>query len=174
MQQLEPGMKKLTGSKLEKEYLKAIYCSPDYLTHMQSISCKMLDWMNHKLESILWGEISITSAMMMIPPLLAESKEELKSLLMKVKEERAGLKFNFEKTKIMGSGLITSWQKVETVTDCLFLSSKITVDGDCSPQIKRSLLLGRKSMANLDSLLKSRDFADKGPCYGFSSCHAWM
>ena len=106
--------------------------------------------------------------------LMAESKEELKSLLMKVKEERAGLKFNFEKTKIMGSGLITSWQKVETVTDCLFLSSKITVDGDCSPQIKRSLLLGRKSMANLDSLLKSRDFADKGPCYGFSSCHVWM
>ena len=111
--------------------------------------------------------------------LMAESKEELiKTLLMKVKEEKAGIKLNIQKTKIMGSGPITSWQKewekVETVTDCLFLGSKITVDGDCSPQIKRCLLLGRKSTANLDSLLKCRDFADKGPCYDFSSCHVWM
>ena len=111
--------------------------------------------------------------------LMAESKEELiKNLLMKVKEEEAGLKLNIQKTKIMGSGPITSWQKewekVETVTGFLFLGSKITVDGDCSPQIKRCLLPGRKSIANLDSLLKSRDFADKGPCYGFSSCHVWM
>ena len=94
--------------------------------------------------------------------LMAESKEELKSLLMKVKEEneKAGLKLNIQKTKIMASGPITSWQikggKVETVKDFLFLGSKITVDGDCSHEIRRCLLLGRKAMTNLDSILKSR------------------
>ena len=99
--------------------------------------------------------------------LVAESKEELKSLLMKVKEnsEKAGLKLNIQKTKIMISNPITSWE--------------ITVDGDCSYEIKRCLLLGRKAMTNLDSILKSRDinFADKGPSsqsYGFSSSHVWM
>ena len=95
--------------------------------------------------------------------LMAESKDELKSLLMKVKEERekAGLKLNVQKTKIMASGPITSWQiegrKVATVTDFIFLGSQITVDGDCSHKIKRCLLLGRKAMTNLDSILKSRD-----------------
>ena len=95
--------------------------------------------------------------------LMTESKEELKSLLMKVKEERekVGLKLNIQKTKIMASGLITSWQidgeTVETVPDFIFLGSKITVDGDCSHEIKKRLLLGRKVMANLDSILKSRD-----------------
>jgi len=95
--------------------------------------------------------------------LMAESEEELKSLLMKVKEERerAGLKLNIKKTNIMASGPITSWQiegeKVEVVTDFLFLGSKITVDGDCSHEIRRHLLLGRKAMTNLDSVLKSRD-----------------
>ena len=95
--------------------------------------------------------------------LTAESKEELKSLLMKVKEksEKTGLKLNIQKTKIMASGLITSWQidgeTMETVRDFLFLSSKITADGDCSHEIKRRLLLGRKAMTNLDSILKSRD-----------------
>ena len=94
---------------------------------------------------------------------MAESKEELKSLLMKVKEEseKAGLKLNVQKTKIMASGPITSWQiegrKVATVTDFIFLGSQITVDGDCSHKIKRCLLLGRKAMTNLDSILKSRD-----------------
>ena len=95
--------------------------------------------------------------------LTAESKEELKSLLMKVKEdsEKAGLKLNSQKMKIIGSGPITSWQidgeTVETVTACIFGGSKITADGDCSHEIKRHLLLGRKAMTNLDSILKSRD-----------------
>ena len=94
---------------------------------------------------------------------MAESEEELKSLLMKVKEEsgKVGLKLKIQKTKIIASGPITSWQidgeTVEIVTDFIFLGSKITVDGDCSHEIKRRLLLGRKVMTNLDSILKSRD-----------------
>ena len=94
--------------------------------------------------------------------LMAESKEELKSLLMKVKEEseEVGLKLNIQKTEIMASDPITSWQidgeTMETVTDFIFLCSKITADGDCSHEIKRHLLLGRKVMTNLDSILKSR------------------
>ena len=94
---------------------------------------------------------------------MAESEEELKSLLMKVKEEseKVGLKLNIQKTKIMASGPITSWQivgeTVETVVDFIFLGSKITADGDCSHEIKRRLLLGRKVMTNLDSISKSRD-----------------
>ena len=96
---------------------------------------------------------------------MAENKQELKSLLMEVKEEyeKAGLKFKIQKIKIMASGLITSWQidaeTIETVTDFIFLGSKITADGDCSHEIKRRLLLGRKTMTNLDSILKSRDIA---------------
>ena len=95
--------------------------------------------------------------------LMEESEEEVKSLLMKVKEEseKVGLKLNIQKTNIMASGPITSWQingeTVETVTDFIFLGSKITADGDCSHEIKRCLLLGRKAMTNLDSILKSRD-----------------
>ena len=91
---------------------------------------------------------------------MAESEEELKSLLMKVKEEseKVGLKLHIQKTKIMASGPITSWQiDGETVSDFIFLDSKITADGDCSHEIKRCLLLGRKVMTNLDSILKSRD-----------------
>ena len=95
--------------------------------------------------------------------LMAESKEELKSLLMKMKEEseKVALKLNIQKTKIMASGPITSWQidreTMKTVTDFIFLGSKITADGDCSHEIKRRLLLGRKAMTNIDSILKSRD-----------------
>ena len=94
---------------------------------------------------------------------MAESEEELKSLLMKVKEEseKAGLKLNIQKKKIMSSGPITSWQidgeTIETMTDFIFLGSKITADGDCSHEIKRRLLHRRKAMANLDSIFKSRD-----------------
>ena len=94
---------------------------------------------------------------------MAENEEELKSLLRKVKEKsvRAALKLNIQKTKIMASGPITSWQKdvetMETVTDFVYLGSKITEDGDCSHEIKRCLLLGRKAMTNVDSILKSRD-----------------
>ena len=91
--------------------------------------------------------------------LMAESEEELKSLLMKVKEEseKVGLKLNIQKMKIMASGPTTSWETVETVSDFIFLGSKITADGDCSHEIKRRLLLGRKVMTNLDSIFKSRD-----------------
>ena len=97
--------------------------------------------------------------------LMAEREEELKRLLMKVEKEseKVGLKFNIQKTKIMASGPITSWQidgeTMETATDFIFLGSKITADGDCSHEIKRRLLLGRKVMTNLDSLLKSRDIS---------------
>ena len=91
---------------------------------------------------------------------MAESEEELKSLLMKVESEKVGLKLNIQKTKIMASGPITSWQidgeTVETVTDFIFLGSKISADDDCSHEIKRCLLLGRKVMTNLDSVFKSR------------------
>ena len=114
--------------------------------------------------------------------LMAESEEELKSLLMKVKveSEKVGLKLNIQKMKIMASGPITSWQiDGETVSDFILGGSKITTDGDCSHEIKRCLLLGRKVMTYLDSLLKSRDITlptkarlVKG--YGFSSGHVWM
>ena len=112
--------------------------------------------------------------------LMAES-EELKSLLMKVKEEseNVGLKLNIQKTKIMVSGPITSWQvdgeTVETVADFIFLGSKISADGDCSQEMKRHLLLGRKVMTNLDSILKRRDitFVNKGPSWFFQWSWLW-
>ena len=115
---------------------------------------------------------------------MAESEEELKSLLMNVKEEseKSGLKLNIQKMKIMASGSTTSWQidgeKVETVANFIFLSSKINVDGDYSHEIKRCLLLGRKVMTNLENILKRRDcFSNQGPCsqcYGFSNSRVWM
>ena len=113
--------------------------------------------MKHKLESILLGEISIASNMQMTP-LLWQKEEELKSLL-KVKEEseKVGLKLNIQKTKIMASDPITSWQiDGETVRGFILGGSKITANGDCSREIRRCLLLGRKAMTNLDSILKSR------------------
>ena len=115
--------------------------------------------------------------------LMAESEEEIKSLLIKVKEsEKVGLKLNIQNTKIMASGLITSWEidgeTVETVSHFIFVGSKITADGDCSHEIKRCLLLGRKGMTNTDSILKQRHyFANKGLSgqgYGFSSGHVRM
>ena len=113
--------------------------------------------------------------------LVAESVEELKSLLMKVKEEseKVGFKLNIQKTKIMASSPITSWQiDVETVADFIFLGPKITANGDCSHEIKRPLLLGRKVMTNLDNILTQRHyFVDRGRSsqgYGFSSSHVWM
>ena len=161
-QQLELNMEQWTGLKLGKEYIKAVHCHPAYLTHMQSTSCEMLGWMKHKPESRLLGEISITSYAK-DTTLMAECEDELKSFLMKVKEEseKAGLKVNIQKTKIMASSSITSWQidgeTMGTVRDFNFLGSKITAGGDCSHEIKRHLLLGRKAMTNLDSILKSRD-----------------
>ena len=122
----------------------------------------MLGWKKHKLESRLPGEISINLRHADDTTLMAES-EELKSLLLKVKEEseKFGLKFNIQKTKIMASSPITSWhidgETMETVTDFIFLGSKSTPDGDCSHEIKRQLILGRKVLTNLDNVLKSRD-----------------
>ena len=105
-------MEQWTGSKLGKEYVKAVYCHLVYLTYMQSTSCKILGWIKHKLELRLLGEMLVTSDMQMTP--MAESEEELKSFLMKVKEEseKPSLKLNIQKTKIMASGPITSWQKM--------------------------------------------------------------
>ena len=123
----------------------------------------MLDWVKHKLESRLPGIPINNLRYADDTTLMAESKEELKSLLRKVKQEseKVGLKLNIQKTEIMASGPITSWQihgeTVETVADLIFWGSKITADSDCSHEIKRCLHLGRKAMTNLDSLLKSRD-----------------
>ena len=135
----------------------------------------------HKLESRLLGEISIISDKQMIPPSW-QSEEELKSLLMKVKEEseKVALKHNIQKTKIMASGPITLWQiDGKTMRDFILGGYKITTDGDCSHEIKRHFLLGRKAMTNLDSILKSREITlpKKGPSsqsYGFSRSHVWM
>ena len=139
--------------------------------------------MKHKLESRLLREMS-NLRYADDTPLMAESEDDLKSLLMKVKEEseKVGLKLNIQKTKIMASSTIISWQideeTMETVRDFISGGSKITADGDCSNEIKRRLLLGRKVMTNLDSIFKRRDyFANKGPSsqgYGFSSGHVWM
>ena len=121
-QQLELDMEQQTGSKQEKKYVKAVYCHPAYLTYMQSTSGETLGWKKHKLESRLLGEISVTSDAD-DTTLMSERDDELKGLLMKVKEEseKVGLKLNIQKTKIMASGPITSWQidreTVETVGD---------------------------------------------------------
>ena len=120
-------------------------------------------WMKHKLESRLLGENINNLRYAEDTTLMGESEKELKSLLMKVKEEseKAGLKLNIQKAKIMAYGPITTWQiegeTMETVRDFVFLGSKITADGDCSHEIKTRLLLGRKALPNLDSILKSRD-----------------
>ena len=125
----------------------------------------MLSWMIHRLESRLLGEISNNLRYAQDTTLMAESEEELKSLLAKVKEEseKAGLKLNTQKSKIMASGSITSWQIaeeiVEAVTHFIFLGSKITADGDRNHEIKRHLLLGRNAMTNLDSIFKSKDIS---------------
>ena len=154
-------MEQRTGS-WGKEYIKAVYCHPAYLTSMQNIM------RNARLDEAQAG-IKIAGRNISNlryagdTTLMAESREELKSLLMKVKEEseKVGLKLNIQKTKIMASGSVTSWQiggeTVETVADFTFLGSKITANCDCSHEIKRRLLLGRKVMTSLDSMLKRRD-----------------
>ena len=140
-----------------------MYCHPTCLTSMQSTACEMLDWMNHKLESRFPGRNTNNLRYVDDTILMEESEEELKSFLMRVQGEgeKAGLKLSSQKTKIMACYPITSWQiegqKVDIVTDFIFLGSQITANGDCSHEIKRHLLLGRKAMTNLDSVLKSRD-----------------
>ena len=159
---IEPDTEQLTGSKLKKECDKAVCCHHVYLAYVQSASCEMKVWMNHKLESIARRNINnFRYAEDTI--LMADNEKELKSLLMRVEMEceKSGLKLNIQKIKIMALSPITSWQiegeKVEAVTDLIFLVSKITLDSDCSHEIKRCLLLGRKTMTNLDNILKSKD-----------------
>ena len=165
-----------------KESDKAVYCHPASLTSMQSTSCKNAGLDEAQAGIKIAGRNINNLRYADDTNLMAEREEELKSLLMKVKEEseKAGLKLNIQKTKIMASGPITSWQiygeKMETVTDFIFLDSKITANGDCSHEIKRCLLLRRKAMTNLDRVLKKQryHFADKHPysqSYSFSSSH---
>ena len=166
-QQLEPGMGQLTGSKLEKEYNKAIYYHFAYLTSMQRRSCKMPSWMKSQAGIKIARRITYLNNLRYADDtiLRAENEEEPNNFLMRVKDEseKAGLKLNIQKTQIMASGPITSWQtltereKVKTVTDFVFLAPKITADGDCSHEMKRCLFLGREAMTNLDSIFKSRD-----------------
>ena len=169
-------MEQLTGSKLGKEYDKAVYCHPFF-----NLYAEYIIW-NAELNEpqaaikITWRNIN-SLGYANDTTLMAESKEELKSLLMKVKEEseKAGLKLNIQKTKIIASSLMTSWQvdgKKEAVTDLIFMGSKITVDGDCSHEIKRCLLL--ESCDKPRQCIKKwrHHFASKGPCsqsYGFPS-----
>ena len=157
-------MEEQTGSKSGKEYVKAVYCHSAYLTYMQNISGETLGWKKNKLESRLPGEISITSDMQITPHLWQKGEEELKSLLMKMKEEseKVGLKLNIQRTNIMAFGPITSWQidgeTVETVADYFFGAPKsLQMVTPCNHEIKRCILLGRKFMTNPESILKSRD-----------------
>ena len=143
---------------LGKGVCQAVYCHPGYLIYMQSISCEMLGLMKQDC----WKNIN-NCRYADDTTLMAERKEELKSLLMEVRKENenSGLKLNIQKMKIMASSPVTSWQieleTMETKIDFIFLGSKSTADGDCSHEIKRHLILGRKAMTNLDNILKSRD-----------------
>ena len=154
-------MEQWTGSKLGKEYVKAVYYHPAYLYAEYIMRNAGLDQAQTGIKIARRNINNLRYAD--DTTLIAESEEELKSLLMKVKEEseKVGLKLNIQKTKIMVSSHITSWQidveTVETVKGFILGGSKITVDGHCSHEIKRRLLLGRKVMTNLESILKSRD-----------------
>ena len=144
--------------KIGKEYVKAVYYHSAYLTYMQSTSREMQGWLKLSLESRLPEETSITSDMQMSPPYGRKWRETKEPLDKAEKEtEKFRLKLSIQKTEIMASGPITSWQTdgktMETVTDFILLGSKITADGDCSHEIKRCLLLERKAMTNLDSIL---------------------
>ena len=160
-QQLEPDMEQQTGSKLGKEYIKAVYCHPGYLYAEYIMQNAGLDEAQAGIK--IPGRSINNLRYADDTTLMAESEKELKSLLMKVKEEieKVGLKLNIQKTNIMASGPIATWkidgEIMETMRGFIFLGSKITADGDCSHEIKRRLLLGRKAITNLDSILKSRD-----------------
>ena len=178
-------MEQRTGFKLGKEYIKAIFCHLTYLTYLQSTSSEMLGWMNSKLESRLLGEISITQICRLYYPNGRKQRGAKEPLDEGEKRRVKKLAQNstFQNTKTMVFGPITPWQTdgetMETVTDFIFLGSKITVDGDCSHESKRCLLLGRKAMINPGSILKSKrhHFADKGPysqSYGLFISHVRM
>ena len=149
-QQLELDMEQQTGSKLEKEHVKARYCHPVYLIYLQSTACEMPGWMKPKLELRLWGGNINNLRYADDTTLAAENGKELKSFLMKVKEEseKPGLKRNIQRTNIMASGPIISrridGETMETVTDFILGGSKITANGDCSHEIKRCYSLEEK------------------------------
>ena len=173
-QQLEPDMEPV-WFQIGKEVHQGCISSPCLFKLYAEYIWETLGWMKHKLESRLLGDISITSDMQMIPPLRQKSEEELKSFLMKVKEEseKVGLQLSIQITK-------SSWQIVgetmEAVIDFIFGGSKITAVGDCSHEIKRRLLLGRK-VVTLHIKMQRHYFASKGlscQSYGFSSGHVWM
>ena len=155
-QQVEPDMEQQTGSKSGKEYACLFNLCAEYIMRNAG-----LDEVQAGIKIVRTNINNLRHAD--DTTLMAEREEELKRLLMKVKDksEKVGLKLNIQKTKIMASSPITSWQvdgkTMETVTDFIFGGSRITANGDCSHEIKRCLLLGRKAMTNLDSLLKSRD-----------------
>ena len=156
-------MEQQIGSKSGKECIKAVYCHPAYFTYMQTTSCKNARLAEAQAEIKIAGRNINNLSYADDTTLMAEREKELKSLLLKMKKEseKAGLKLNIQKMKIMASGPITPWEideeTVETFSDFIFLGSKINADGDCSHEIKRRLLLGRKVMTNLDSIFKSRD-----------------
>ena len=159
-QQLKVDMEQRTGSKLGKEYVKAVYCHPAYLLICRYIMRNA--GLGEAQSGIKIARRNINNLRYADDTTLMAESEELKSFLMKVKEEREkdGLKLNIQKTKVASSP-ITSWQidgeTMETVRDFIFLGSKITADGDCSHEIKRCLLLGRKAVTNLDSIVKIRE-----------------
>ena len=180
-QQSELDMERQTGSKLGKEYVKAVYCLfnlyAEYIMRNAGLeeTKARIKIAGRNINNLRYADDTT---------LMAES-EELKSLLMKVKEEseKVGLKLNIQKTKIMASGPITSWEidgeTVETVADFILGGSKITADDNCCHEIKRRLLLGRKAMTNLDSILKSKDITLPTKvrlvkALFFSSSHVWM
>ena len=170
-------MEQRTGSKLGKEYIKAVYCHPEYLTYMQSTSCKMPYWRSTSWNQDCQEKYQYPQICRWHHPY--GRKWRIKESLGEWGEWKSWCKAQLQKTMIMASGPITSWEiDGETVSDFILGGSKITADGDCSHEIKRRLLLGRKLMTNLNSILKSRHyFADKGlpsQSYGFSSSHVWM
>ena len=181
-QQLELDMEQQTGSKSEKEYVKAAPCHPAYLTYNAEYIMRNTGLDEAQAEIKTAGRNSNNLRYADDTTLMAESKEQLKSLLMKIKEEsqKAGLKLNIQKMKIMASSPITSWHiDGKTVKDFIFFDSKITADGDCSHEIKRHLAPWKKSYHQpREHIEKQRHyFANKGPSsqsYGFSSGHVWM
>ena len=168
-QQLELDMEQQTGSKLGKEYIKAVYCHLAYLTFMQSTSWKMPNWMQHKLDLRLPGEISITWDMQMTPPLWQKHKGAKEPLNKDERGEwKSWLKTQHSKNEDHGIQshhfMANRWENNGN-SDRLYFwvgGSKITVDGDCSHEIKRCLLFGRKVMTNLKSILKNRDITNRG------------
>ena len=181
----ESDMEQQTGSKLGKEYVKTVYCHPHYLTYMQSTSCEMLGWMKHKLESRFPGKISITSDIRWYHPYGRKQRGTKESL---DEGERGEWKLaensTFKKLRSWATGPITSWQidgeTMETMTNFIFLDSKITADGDCSHEIKRRLLGPWKKSYDKPRwhIKKQRHYiANKGPynqSYGFSGSHVWV